>query len=141
MIPPIAGPTTAAEPIATPVNAIDLPMACRLEISCTKLNAAGVNVPLVNPCNARITINTGIDGVDTYTLMIMTCNSMPISSVFLRPTLSEKYPPIILPSKFVTEYVATTMLAVNSSAPKDIANGVTTGSWTNKSKKQMTIIK
>src|SRR5699024_2978360 len=140
MMPPSAGPATAAVPIETPVNAMERPIVAFLDMSATRLNAAGVKRPLENQWTTRMRRRRLTDGTIVYVRMITTWSAMPNTSMFFRPILSEKYPPKTFPTMLNSEYTATMIPAVYSLAPSDIANGVMIGSWMNRSRKHITIM-
>src|SRR5699024_10757242 len=120
MMPPRAGPATAAVPIETPVNAMERPSVDLLDISATRLHAAGVGRPLENPCTTLMRTSRLTDGTIVYVMMITTWSTMPYNSMFLRPALSEKYPPKTFPAMLNREYTATMIPAVYSLAPREI---------------------
>src|SRR5699024_8221790 len=132
-----AGPSTAAEPMDMPVSAMERPIASRLDKSATRLNATGVRIPAEKPWMTRRNSNASTESISEYVIKATMFTAIPAIKIFLRPILSDRYPPETLPIRLKNEYAATITPVIYSVAPRENANGVIMGSSINKSKKQI----
>src|SRR5699024_10713383 len=130
-----AGPSTAAEPMDMPVSAMERPIASRLDKSATRLNATGVRIPAEKPWMTRRNSNASTESISEYVIKATMFTAIPAIKIFLRPILSDRYPPETLPIRLKNEYAATITPALYSVAPREIANGEIIGSSLNISNK------